>query len=221
MPQLEARTRAETTEDVVAGEFRFSVTFRNGSDAPARLNTHQACRSRSLDGTYGWRAKFVLRVDEAQCRATVTIRLGLVGTITAAQRTAWENAIEASWNDRFKLCAGCWCCCSDGMAVVCDLQFVTSGEHQVVNVGAMTTNMGNWGANDTVDVSHDGHMLGALDEYFTVNGTNWGPGRQATGAIMNNPANPPVARHYETVRAAAAVLLSSSLQTIAQGTRCP
>ena len=37
-------------------------------------------------------------------------------------------------------------------------------------------------------------MLGALDEYFTVNGVDWGPGRQATGAIMNNPANPPVAR---------------------------
>ena len=80
------------------------------------------------------------------------------------------------------------------------VQFVTSGEHQVVNVGTTTTNMGNWGASDTVDVSHEaGHMLGALDEYFTVNGVDYGPGRQSDGAIMNNPANPPVARHFDLI----------------------
>jgi hypothetical protein len=107
------------------------------------------------------------------------------------------------------------------MAIVCDLQFVTSGEHQVVNVGTSTTNMGNWGAGDTIDVSHEfGHMLGALDEYFTVNGTNWGPGRQPTGSIMNNPANLPAARHYETVRAAAASLLGGALQTVDRNTPC-
>ena len=62
-----------------------------------------------------------------------------------------------------------------------------------------TTNMGNWGATDTVDVTHEfGHMLGALEEYFTVNGIAWGAARQASGAIMNNPANPPVARHYDS-----------------------
>jgi hypothetical protein len=178
--------------------------------------------SEAWNGTYRWRSRFLLTLDEAACGATVTIRVRLVGTITAAQRTAWEAAVEAAWNSRFKLCGTRWCCCSDGMAIVCDLQFVTSGEHQVVNVGASTTNMGNWGANDTVDISHEfGHMLGALDEYFTVNGTNWGPGRQATGAVMNNPANPPAARHYETVRAAAASLLGGTLQTIASGTPCP
>ena len=178
--------------------------------------------SEAWNGTYGWRARFALNVDESTCRATATIRVRLVGTITAAQRAAWETAIEAAWNNRFKLCGGCWCCCGDGMAIVGDIQFVSSGEHQVVNVGASTTNMGNWGATDTVDVSHEfGHMLGALDEYFTVNGIAWGAGRQATGAIMNNPANPPAARHYETVRAAAASLLGRSLQTVAAGTPCP
>lgn len=183
------------------------------SDAPAG--------SEAWNGTYSWRARFALTVDESTCRATATIRVRLVGTITAAQRGAWETAIEAAWNKRFKLCSGCWCCCSDGMAIVSDIQFVTSGEHQVVNVGASTTNMGNWGATDTVDVSHEfGHMLGALDEYFTVNGIAWGPGRQASGAIMNNPANPPAARHYETVRAAAASLLARSLHTVAEGTSC-
>src|SRR6266542_953875 len=58
------------------------------------------------------------------------------------------------------------------------------------------------GGGDTFDVSHEvGHILGrALHEYFTVNGVDWGVGRKPTGAIMNNPANPPVARHYSTVR---------------------
>jgi hypothetical protein len=176
--------------------------------------------SEAWNGTYGWRARFLLTVDEPRCRVTVAIRVRLVGTITAAQRAAWEAAIEAAWNNLFKLCCG-GCCCSDGMAIRSDIQFVTSGEHQVVNVGATTTNMGNWGAADTIDVSHEfGHMLGALDEYFTVNGVNWGPGRQATGAIMNNPANPPAGRHYDTVRAAAANLAGSSCSTVAVGRRC-
>jgi hypothetical protein len=177
--------------------------------------------SEAWNGTYAWRARFLLTSNEATCRATATIRVRLVGTITPAQRAAWETAIETAWNNRFKLCQTCWCCCSDGMAIVCDLQFVTSGEHQVVNVGTSTTNMGNWGAGDTIDVSHEfGHMLGALDEYFTVNGTNWGPGRQPTGSIMNNPANLPAARHYETVRAAAASLLGGALQTVDRNTPC-
>jgi hypothetical protein len=174
------------------------------------------------NGTYGWRARFLLTADEPQCGMTTTIRVRLVGTITAAQQTAWATAIQAAWNDRFKVCGGCWCCCTNGAAMTCDIQFVSSGEHQVVNVGTSTTNMGNWGATDTVDISHEfGHMLGALDEYFTVNGTNWGSGRQPTGAIMNNPANPPVARHYETARAAAAALLGRTLQTVADGVPCP
>lgn len=88
----------------------------------------------------------------------------------------------------------------NGFPIHVAVQFVTSGEHQVVNVGTSTTNMGNWGATDTVDVSHEaGHMLGALDEYFTVNGVDYGLGRQADGAIMNNPANPPAARHYDLI----------------------
>jgi hypothetical protein len=172
------------------------------------------------NGTYGWRARFLITVDEPSCQVRVSIRVRLVGTITAAQRAAWESAIEAAWNGRFALCCGC-CCCHNGSEIRCDIQFVTSNEHQVANVGATTTNMGNWGVGDTVDVSHEfGHMLGALDEYFTVNGVDWGPGRQATGAIMNNPANPPVARHYDTVRAAASTALGATCSTIVVGGGC-
>jgi hypothetical protein len=173
------------------------------------------------NGTYGWRARFLLTLDTPNCTAHVLVRVRLVGTITAAQRSAWETAIEAAWNARFKLCERRRCCCPDGLRIQTDIQFVNSGEHQVVNVGASTTNMGNWGANDAVDVSHEfGHMLGALDEYFTVNGVDWGPGRQATGAIMNNPANLPVARHYECIRQAANALGGTTYSTVGQASNC-
>jgi hypothetical protein len=165
------------------------------SDAPAG--------SEAWNGTYSWRARFHVRVDEPGCRVTVTIRIRIAGNITNQQRDAWEAAIQARWNDRFKLCCD-GCCCIDGFPIVLDIVFVTANEHQVVNAGGSTTNMTNWGTNDTVDVGHEaGHMLGALDEYFTVNGVNYGPGRQASGNIMNNPANDPAAHHYDLVRATA------------------
>ena len=134
--------------------------------------------SEAWNGTYGWRTRFLLTLDKTTCTARVLIRVRLVGTITAAQRAAWETAVEAAWNSRFDLCRRV-CCCSDGLAIVTDIQFVTTGEHQVVNVGASTTNMGNWGAADRVDVSHEfGHVFGALDEYFTVNGVAWARARR-------------------------------------------
>ena len=42
MPELEASVRAESTADVVPGEFAITVTFRNGNDHPIPLNLHQA-----------------------------------------------------------------------------------------------------------------------------------------------------------------------------------
>ncbi|MGH3024531.1 MAG: hypothetical protein ACRDNI_12810 [Gaiellaceae bacterium] len=176
--------------------------------------------SEAWNGTYGWRARFHLAVDEARCRATVTVRIRLNGAITPAQQAAWETAIENAWNNRFKLCCRC-CCCRGGYAIVADVQFVGTGEHQVVNVGTATTNMGNWGAADTVDVRHEfGHMLGALDEYFTVNGVDHDGARRADGNIMNNPANDPVAHHYDVVRAGVQTLLGTTCATRAVAARC-
>jgi len=63
-------------------------------------------------------------------------------------------------------------------------------------------------------------MLDALDEYFTVNGVNYGPGRQATGNIMNNPANAAAVHHYELIRAAASDLLGTSCSTNSVNVRC-
>lgn len=176
--------------------------------------------SEAWNGTYGWRARFMLTVDERQCTATVTVRIRVVGTISTAQRNAWEQAIEQAWNGRFKLCCRC-CCCADGYRIAFDMQFVSSGEHQVVNAGASTTNMGNWGRNDTVDISHEfGHMLGALEEYFTVNGVDYGAARQPNGNIMNNPANPPEPHHVELVERAAEAELGTDCSTKRLDERC-
>lgn len=170
--------------------------------------------SEAWNGTYGWRARFHVRLDEANCRVTVAVRVRLNGTITQAHRNAWEQSIENAWSNRFKFCCSC-CCCPNGYTILTDLQFVNSGEHQVVTVGNSTTNMGNWGQNDTTDVRHEfGHMVGNLDEYFTVNGVNYGPARQATGNIMNNPTNDPAAHHYDVIRAAVQDLLGTSCRTI-------
>ena len=176
--------------------------------------------SEAWNGTYSWRARFHVRVDQPSCRVTVTLKVRLNGAITQAQRDAWESAIESAWTNRFKLCCSC-CCCTDGYTIHTDIQFVDSGEHQVVTVGDTTTNMGNWGRDDATDVGHEfGHMLGALDEYFTVNGVDYGAGRQPGGNIMNNPANDPVADHYDVVRAAVQDMLGTNCTTVPLSQKC-
>ena len=173
------------------------------------------------DGTYSWHSRFLLSLDQPHCRITVTVRIRLTGAITAAQQTAWKNAIEAKWSNTFKLCCREGCCrgcCANGYSIAVDVQFVTTGEHQVVAVGPQTLDMGNWSAADTVDVTHEfGHMLGNPDEYFTVNGTDYGPGRQANGNIMNNPANQPIARHFDLIRTQAQALIGAGVTCTVKG----
>lgn len=95
------------------------------------------------------------------------------------------------------------------------MQFVGNNEHQVVNAGASTPNMGNWGTGDTVDITHEfGHMLGAKDEYFTVDGVNYGAWRQANGNVMNNPANTPVPKHFYIIKEEAEKLIRSTNCTV-------
>jgi hypothetical protein len=189
------------------------VITRNVDEARTEVMSNAPPGFEAWNGTYGWRARFQVRVDQGNCRITVTIRVRLVGAITAAQRTAWENAIEAGWSNAFKLCCRC-CCCRNGYTIVANIEFVDSGEDQVVNVGNTTTNMGNWGRNDTTAVSHEfGHMLGALDEYYTVDGTAWGMPFQAGAGIMNNPNEGPLARHYGLVERGVEAALGTSCST--------
>jgi hypothetical protein len=183
--------------------------------------TNASPGNEAWNGTYGWTARFNLTLDQRDCTVTVVVRVRINGAITAAQRNAWESVIEAQWGNRFKLCCRedcCQSCCPGGYTVVADVQFVASGEHFVVNAGASTVNMGNWGAADAVDVAHEfGHMLGNPDEYFTVNGVAYGEGRQPGGTIMNNPANHPVARHYDIIREEAARLVGAGATCAVKG----
>jgi hypothetical protein len=196
------------------------VLTRSVDEARTEVMSNAPAGFEAWNGTYSWRGRFRVVIDQPRCRVTVTIRVRLVGTITDAQRTAWENAIEAAWSNRFKLCCRC-CCCRDGYTIVANIEFVTSGEDQVVNVGNTTTNMGNWGRNDTTAVSHEfGHMLGALDEYYTVDGTNWGMPFQAGAGIMNNPNEGPLARHYELVERAVESALGTLCSTRPLSDRC-
>jgi hypothetical protein len=208
--------------ELIIGWFRRCrrVWEQEVDEAVTETITNAPPGAEAWNNTFAWRARFRLRVEQATCRVLVTVRVRVSGTITAAQQSAWETAIENAWNRIFKLCCGSTCC-PNGFTILSDIQFVTSGEHQVVTAGASTVNMGLWGAADTVDVRHEfGHMLGALDEYFTVNGTNWGAARQPGGAIMNNPANAPAARHYELVRTRAQALMGATCTTRAVSDPC-
>jgi hypothetical protein len=77
-----------------------------------------------------------------------------------------------------------------------------------------TTSMTDWGTGDTTDVTHEfGHMLGNPEEYFTTNGVDYTNGgsrrgfRDQGGGIMNNPADVPFERHYDTIKQNAAEML--------------
>lgn len=182
------------------------------SNAPAGLE--------EWNGTYPWTARFHVSVDEARCRLSVTVRVRINGALTGEQRKAWEKNIEDAWSNRFKACCYC-CCCRKGYHILTDIQFVNGGEHQIVTVGDSTLNMGEWGRNDTTRVRHEfGHMLGALDEYFTVNGVDFGMYDQADGNIMNNSQNYPVAHHYDLIQSAIQDLLGTSCRTISVNHHC-
>lgn len=202
------------------GEPCDGVFTRNVDEARTEVMSDAPPGFEAWNGTYGWRARFRTVVDQSACRVTVTIKVRLVGSITDAQKTAWETAIEADWSNIFKLCCRC-CCCKNGYTIVANIEFVTSGEDQVVNVGNTTTNMGNWGRNDTTAVSHEfGHMLGALDEYYTVDGTPWGMPFQTGAGIMNNPNEGPLARHYGLVDQAVEAALGTPCTTRPVSVNC-
>ncbi len=160
------------------------------------------------NGTYAWRARFRVRVDEARCRVIVTVRVRVVGAIDEAQRDGWERAIEAAWGGQAALVWGC--CCRGGYTIAANLVFVDSGEHYVVHAGVDTAGLGSWGRGDAGSLADEfGRMIGARDEYFVVDGTEW-PSPFTSGAgVMNNPAEPPAARHFELVQRAAEDLLGA------------
>jgi len=173
------------------------------------------------NGTYDWDSKYLLTTDRANCTVKVTMKLKVTGTITEAQKAAWKSAIESKWNGKAYLCCTD-CNCPRGLPITVEVQYVDSGEHYTITAqtpGATeggraglggTTSMTGWGVDDTVDVTHEfGHMLGNPEEYYTTNGIDYTEGgtklptRDPSGGIMNNPANNPLPRNYEPIKAQA------------------
>lgn len=177
------------------------------------------------NGTYKWTVKFKLEALRASCSVKVTVKIKVTGTITDAQKNGWKSAIETKWNNKVKLLCSDPACkeaCPGGYAVSFVVEYVTSGEHYVVKanndppdgVRSVTPDMGKWGVDDTVDVTHEfGHMLGAPEQYHTINGTVYGAGRQAGKGVMNNPAGDPEKHNYELIRKHAAAVMGVNCTT--------
>jgi hypothetical protein len=165
-------------------------------------NEVSATRSECIySWTEAWRA-----TEESDCRLNVVVRVRLqpdAGITTAqvqAVQAAWEPVVERSWSNQFPLRltkGGCDC---ERYTVSLDLQWVTSGEHHVVQLhaGSGRADMGNFFLNNTGGtIAHEvGHMLGNSDEYTDPAC----PGRTVTsdGSIMQNSQTGTVRqRHYQ------------------------
>jgi len=147
----------------------------------------------SWNNTYSWNARFHVLLDQPQKRIVVTIRVRLANASPVQQ---WVTTVQNAWSNRFKDCATVGCA-SNGYPITLVFQYVSSGEHYVLNLASSrTTDMLHWGLVDGDQAHEAGHMLGNKEEYFTVDGVDYGPGRQPGGNIMNNPDNPPIAAHY-------------------------
>ena len=171
------------------------------------------------NGTYAWNARFHVQVDQRKQRIVVTIRIRLSG-INETSAAGWTSTVGAAWSNRFKDCAVLGCA-SNGFPILLALQYVQSGEHHVVSLSpnSRTAHMNSWGLSDSDQAHEVGHMLGNKEEYFTVDGVDYGPGRQPGGNIMNNPANPPVATHYRFIQYTADKLLGINYSLSSGSTR--
>lgn len=171
---------------------------------PRLLAPNEFSESRS-ECTYGWTSAYRAEFDPRQCILRITLRIRLVAQarVSAADITAvqarWEPTIEQAWSGQFPLVRSDGSCICERYAVTCDVQFVTSGEHHVVNVlaGSGRADMANWYVNSTGGTAahESGHMFGNADEYVDSNC----PNRSITndGSVMQNSQTGTVRpRHY-------------------------
>jgi hypothetical protein len=169
---------------------------------------------------FSFRVRFQFAIDSDACTIVITVRIHLTGAaVGAAQQTAWSDAIAAKWN---RLCA-------NGYQISFSVTFVATAAdaHYVVNVhGAadpVGADMSNWNVDGTNpaenrnDVTHEfGHMIGNTDEYFTVNGHDYGPGRQVPNNVMNNPSEIAEPKHVSMIRRIAEGFLGKGSKCIAR-----
>lgn len=176
------------------------------------------------NGTYQWDSKMHLAIEPG--KLTVTVRIFTSANETT--RKMWADAITDKWSGREALVV------TQGThpgryTIIVGVQWVAreqdadytvtpnapSGPTEGGRKGlGGTTSMQTWGTADNTDVTHEfGHMLGNPEDYFTTNGVDYSHGgktagfREKGGGIMNNPAEMPFQRHYETIKKNAAEML--------------
>lgn len=177
-------------------------------------------------------SKFAISVDTSAKTCEVIIRIQ--SSADKSVFSNWAQATSDKWSKRFGLRVLSKSERRSGFYMI-DVKLVQVGAndqpHHVVvpqnsdetfaGVRGMkgTRSMTEWGTKDAVDVPHEvGHMLGNLDEYYTINDHVYtAPGENARGgvdvgegSIMNDPKNNPLAKHYELIRKEAAAAIGTS-----------
>jgi hypothetical protein len=168
------------------------------SHAPAGLS--------QWNGTFEWRAKWQLRLDQSAETGQLEIVVRLHSTASDRVKRAWTNAIRRKWSNKFafvvlrerpvQIRPGVTDDNEEMYPIRIRIEWVRAPAraHYVVRANAPgateggraglggTTSMTGWGTADTVDITHEfGHMLGAAEEYFTTNGVDFTQGGRRAG----------------------------------------
>jgi hypothetical protein len=215
----ESSLLAEDSSDAITHEVseRVTQTISNAPDPHGAWN-----------GTFGWDSNFQLVIDPSAKTCTIVVRIHTGASDEV--KAKWAAAIEGKWGGKYCLNVAPD---KDGKGaasyrILCDLQWVDDAKDAHYEVTANTpgadeggraglggtTSMLGWGTEDEVDVTHEfGHMMGAVDDYFTTNGHDHTHGgttdgfRDEGGGIMNAPNEDPFVEHYDLVRQHAAKAL--------------
>jgi hypothetical protein len=168
--------------------------------------SHAPAAFSAWDGTYGWRAKWRLKLDMRGEQGELDVKVRLYSTASAAVKAAWSKAIRRKWSGRFAFCvkretpialpAGGTDDLAEMYPIWITIEWVDdpAKAHYVIRANDAaadeggragqggTTSMVGWGTADTEDVTHEfGHILGCPEEYFTTNGVDYSAGGRRQG----------------------------------------
>jgi RHS repeat-associated protein len=157
----------------------------------------------ATDGGYGWPVAY----EQSGC--AITVRIKLTGTpVPLDVLAAWEDGITKKWSGKYSCCEPGLTCGRTLCTVTINVKWVTSGEHQSVEVhmGDPTiwdqTSTDIWYLDDTDGdtAAHEaGHFLENKDEYPDMKG--YSPNRFPinTGTVMDNNFGPAVGCHFNQI----------------------
>ena len=168
--------------------------------------SHAPAAFSQWNGTFQWRAKWLLRLDKRAEIGQLEIVVRMHSTATDRVKRAWTAAIQRKWSNKFafvvlrerpiQIRPGVTDDNQEMYPIRIRTEWVRepARAHYVVRANAPgateggraglggTTSMTGWGTADTVDITHEfGHMLGAPEEYFTTNGVDFTQGGTRAG----------------------------------------